>query len=309
MFSRIGIELDPDVGAALGLPGGDEGAADVAVADQAVAEGDAAAPGVALGRRDPRVGHRHHHGLPGRDLVVGRERRLVGQLLAHALAGGVHRLPVEPAVGPGEVDELEQAQLGVDPLGVEGPQRPGAVGVDDDHLARLELPDEGGPHDVEGRRLGGEHPPAVEPAQAQGPEAVGVADAHHVGVVHEHEGEGALQLGQHLAAGPVRGRARRCGRSTRGAHGDADQLGHQVAVVADGAGEHARPRPPACRCPPGCRCGRGRCRRRRRCGSRAGRCPRCWTRWWSSGRGRWPGGPGGAPACARRRRGRPGPCP
>ena len=57
MFSLMRVELDPDVGAALGLAGRDEGAADVAVADQAVAEGDAAAAGVALGRGDARLGH------------------------------------------------------------------------------------------------------------------------------------------------------------------------------------------------------------------------------------------------------------
>ena len=210
--------------------------------------------------------------------------------LAHALAGGVHRLAVEAAVGPGEVDELEQAQLGVDALGGEGRQRPGAGGVDDHHLARVELADEVGAHDVEGGRLRGQDPPVVEPAQAQGAEAVGVAHPDHVGVVHQDQGEGALQLGQDLDQGPLEVAAVAAGGDL-GRHGDADELGHQVAVVADGAGQDARPRPPACRCRPGCRCGRGRCRRRRRCGSRAGRCPTCWTRWWSSGRGRWPGGP------------------
>ena len=151
----------------------------------------------------PDSGTRHDHRLPGREVVVGRERRLVGQQLAHALAGGVHRLAVEAAVGPGEVDELEQAQLGVDPLGGEGAQRAGAGGVDDHHLARVELADEVGAHDVEGGRLRRQHPPVVEPAQAEGPEAVGVADADHVGVVHQDEGEGALQLGQHLEEGPL----------------------------------------------------------------------------------------------------------
>ena len=38
-------------------------------------------------------------------------RRLAGELLAHALAGAVHALPVELRVGTRDVDELEQAEL------------------------------------------------------------------------------------------------------------------------------------------------------------------------------------------------------
>ncbi len=81
---------------------------------------------------------------------VGVDRRLLGQRLAHALAGAVDLAAVQHAVGSSEVHELEQAELGVDPLRGERPQRPDAGGVDDDHLARLDLADEVRADDVEG---------------------------------------------------------------------------------------------------------------------------------------------------------------
>ena len=81
-------------------------APDVAVLHQALPVGDAAAPGEALGGRHARVGHAHHH--------VGLGRRLGGQQLAHAAAGLVDLAAVEPAVGPRDVGELEDAQPGLD---------------------------------------------------------------------------------------------------------------------------------------------------------------------------------------------------
>ena len=63
----------------------------------------------------------------------------------------VDALPVEDAVGPGEVDELEEAESGVDLDGVERVQRPAARPVDDDDLPGLEFPDEVRPDHVEGR--------------------------------------------------------------------------------------------------------------------------------------------------------------
>ena len=51
----------------------------------------------------------------------------------------VHRLAVELRVGAGEVDELEQAQLGVDFGGLEGTQAVGPGVVDHHHLAGFDL--------------------------------------------------------------------------------------------------------------------------------------------------------------------------
>ena len=127
------------------LVGGDEAAAHVAVLDQALAEGDPAGASEALRRGDARLRDAHHH--------VGLDRRGGRELLAHADACLVHALAVEAAVGTGEVDELEQAQVGIDRIGAERVQRAHAVVVDDHHLAGLELTHEVGAHDVEGRSL------------------------------------------------------------------------------------------------------------------------------------------------------------
>ena len=105
------VELAAHAGVAGVLARGDEGAADVAVLHEALAVGDAAGAGVSLGRGHPRLGHAHDE--------VGLHRGLRRQQLAHAPPGAVHLAPVQSAVGPGEVDELEDAQVGVHALGVE----------------------------------------------------------------------------------------------------------------------------------------------------------------------------------------------
>src|SRR5690606_6125164 len=101
------VELHADRPGPQLLAGGDEAAADVAVLDQPLPEGDPAAVGEPLGGRDAGLGHAHDH--------VGLDRRLLGQLLAHADPSLVDAAGVQPAVGPGEVHELEQAQPGIDP--------------------------------------------------------------------------------------------------------------------------------------------------------------------------------------------------
>ena len=190
-----GVELHAHALGPLVLVGGDERAADVAVLDQAVPERDAGAASVPLRRGDPGLGHGHDH--------VGFDGGLLGQLLAHALAGGVHRLTVEPAVGAGEVDELEEAQPRVDALGRERVQRPGTGGVDHHHLAGLELAHEMGAHDVEGGRLRRQDPAGVKTPEAEGPEPVGVAHTDEVGVVHQHERERSPQVRQDLHECPL----------------------------------------------------------------------------------------------------------
>ena len=226
------VELQPHAEGPHVLVGGDERAADVAVLDQALAVGDAAAPGVALRRGDARLGHAHDQ--------VGLDRGLLGQLLAHPDPGPVHALAVQEGVGSGEVDELEQAELGVDLVLGEQPHRPVAAGVDDDHLAGVELAHEVGADHVEGRVLRGEHPPVVELAQAQRPEAVRVAHAHDVALVHQHEREGALERGHDLDEGPFEGPTVGAGLGVAAELGG-DELRHQVAVAGDRAGQHAGP--------------------------------------------------------------------
>ena len=146
-------------------------------------------------------------------------------------------LAVEHTVGAREVHELEEAQSRVDPLSVERVHAAVAVGVDDDHLARLDLAHEVRADRVKGRGLGGEHPPVIEPAEAQRAEAVGIAHADEMGLVHQHQRERAFEAGQHLrdCELEVATIAARVGRIGAG-----DQLGHQIAVAAArvGTGEH-----------------------------------------------------------------------
>jgi hypothetical protein len=109
--------------------------------------------------------------------------------------------------------------------------------VDDDHLAGLELALERRAHDVERRCLGCEHPSAVEAAEAQRAEAVGVAHAVDPMRVGQHEGERAAQLRQHrgeralelvIDAPWVVAQVQR------------KQLGHHVGVGGGHAVQHAR---------------------------------------------------------------------
>ena len=147
--------------------------------------------------------------------------------------------PYRRRVGAGEVHELEQAQGRLDLVRGEREERPRPVGVDHDHLARLELAHELGADDVERRALGGEHPalagaapggPGRQAAQAQRAETVGVAHAGDAQLVHQDQGERALELADDLAHRLLERAVRQLG---------GDELGHQVAVAGDRALEHA----------------------------------------------------------------------
>src|SRR5207237_2277142 len=85
----------------------DEGASDVAVFDQAFRVRDARFQRITDSRRRRRVRHAYHD--------VGARRVLFGKLAAHILAGRVERHLVDDAVGPGEIDVVENAQGLVDP--------------------------------------------------------------------------------------------------------------------------------------------------------------------------------------------------
>ena len=230
MFSRMGSSLTRTLALALGLPGGDEGAPDVAVADQSVAEGDAAAPGIALGRgsrsRAPAspwppgpVTGRRAGAAPGRPAA------------AHAPAGGVHRLPVAGCRAGRSRRTRTGRALGLIRLGRRG----------GDHWARHwrrrndgslagQLVDEVAPR-CRGPRVSRRGPIRRRAAQAQGGTRRGCVCPPR-GIVDENEGERGLKLGKDLeevlvevapvAAGDARD------------HGDADGLGDEVAVVADG---------------------------------------------------------------------------
>ena len=181
---------------------------------------------VALRGRHPRLGNRHHHvGLGA--------RRLAGELLAHALARAVHALAVELRVGAGDVDELEQAELR---RGLGEPDRAHAGRVDRDQLARLDVADEVRADDVERGRLAREHPTAFGAAEHERAEAVRVAHAEQVRLVHQHERERAGEARQHLLERVLEIAA--VGAELVGVLAG-EQLADQLAVGGEHAGQHA----------------------------------------------------------------------
>ncbi len=145
--------------------------------------------GVPLGRGCRRLRHAHDH--------VGVDRSLLRELLTHVDARLVDAAAVQLRVGASEVHELEQAQTRLGSFEGEGAHRSGAGRVDDHHLAGIELPDEMSADDVERRGLRREHPAAVETAEAQWPEPVGIAYADDVLGVGQHERERALETREH----------------------------------------------------------------------------------------------------------------
>src|SRR5215213_2110493 len=234
-----GVELEADAEGADGLPGLDEGAADVVVAHQPEAEVDAALGGVADGGGHARVGDGDD------EVAVGR--LLDGEALAHLVARLVDRAAVDHRVGAREVDVLEDAE-GARALGErEGGAK--AVVVYDDHLAGLDVADVLGADEVEGARLRGDDPSAVEASERERAEAARVADGdERLGRQEEHR-EGAFRLAQNFGDGFEHGGGRGLrdaveddlgvgGRSEDGAVAlePLARLGGEgeVAVVADG---------------------------------------------------------------------------
>ena len=188
LFERI--ELEPDTQLADGLRRLDEGASDVGVLGQALPVGDARLLRVADGSRDT--------GLRNADDQVGIHRPLLGQPAADVDARPVHRTAADRAVGPGQVDVLEDAAL----RRRRGePARPHAVGVDGQQLARFDVADERGADDVEGGGLRRDHPAAIEAPQRQRPHPVRVAGRVEGVLVHERQAERPAHGRQQLECG------------------------------------------------------------------------------------------------------------
>ena len=164
----------------------------------------------------------------------------------------MHRPARDRAVWPRQVDVFEDAALG---FGIGEAGRADAVGVDRQQLARLDVADERGADDVEGRGLGCDHPAAVQPSQAQRPHAVRVTGGVQGVLVHEGQAEraahGRQQFQRSLLQAGIGGAVRqqrtqhvgvgvgRTGRSTvdqSGLAGTGDQFGavDQIAVVPQG---------------------------------------------------------------------------
>ena len=181
------VELGPDALLADELGGLDEGPAHVAVLHQALAVGDPGRRRVAGSGRGCGLGHAHHQ--------VRLDGRLLGEALAHLVAGLVHALAEELGVGPGEVDELEDAQRRG---GRSEPAGPESARVDDDQLAGLDLPDERRSDDVERAGLGGKRVALLQAPEHQRPQAVGVPGPEKGDRVHQDQREGSRQRREHL---------------------------------------------------------------------------------------------------------------
>jgi hypothetical protein len=200
-----------------------------------VLELDAGDLGEAEGHRVGAVGNAEHD-------VGARRRMLAGELASQLAAHAVHRLAEHAAVGPREVDQLEDAATDRPPL------QPGKLGdravLDLEKLARLQLADHPGADEVEGAGLRRHHHPITKPADHQRVKAVGVHGDEN-GAAHGHqEAVGALGLLKGAADLVL-------GRGALGARDQVDQdlgvrrggedrpLVHQLAADLGGVGEVA----------------------------------------------------------------------
>ncbi len=144
---------------------------------------------------------------------------LPGELRAHAHARLVQQLAAHSRVRPGEVDVLQQAERA--PLRLDGTPRGDAGGVQPHDLARLDLAQELGADLVQRARFRGDDvAAAVDPSDAERPDAVWVADAEDR-VPREHrERVRAVRTAHHL----------REALFPRGAGGGGDQLRQHLGV-------------------------------------------------------------------------------
>ena len=163
------------------------------VTDHGVLVGQLGALGEAHGRIDAGIGEGHD------EVHVGGG--LVGQLPAHLLAALVDLLAEDEGVGAGKVDQFEDALAGTFRQGAAQLFAVFALAVHDQHLAGLDGTLVVGFQQVEGTGLGGQHRRAVQTAQGQGMETVGVAHGHHGAAGVDQQAVGAAHAGTCFADG------------------------------------------------------------------------------------------------------------
>ena len=164
------------------------------VADEAELEGDPGLFRVAQRRRVRGVGD-------GED-AVRLHRVLPGELAAELAPGLVHAAAPDAGVGPGEVDQLEEARRRS--LRRQGPHLLHLAVPDPEHLARLDVPHVLGADDVQRAGLRGHDGGAVQPPEDERAEAPGVADGVEGLPDAEDQGEGAGDLGERVVyLGPL----------------------------------------------------------------------------------------------------------
>ena len=251
---------------------------------------------VALRGGDARLRHRHHH--------VGVDRRLAGQLLAHALARRVHAAAVEHRVGTREVDELEQAQLRVGLGEAAASARP----TRRSRASRRARPRARSAR----RRCRARRSRSRAPSRSSsrpstsGQMPCGSRTPMRCASSIITNEKPPSRRGQHALERDARGRGRRSAapQATRAAMSSATSAESVVESRRLSAGEHARQHPELL----------GELRGVREVAVVPEReagvadlavdglrvAPACSTRWWSSARARWRGGRRAARGCARR---------
>ena len=102
--------------------------------------------------------------------------------------------PCEPRVGPREVEELEDAErAAARPAAPPGARSTPSSSMSD-QLARADLALEVGADEVERAGLGGDTQSSLEPAEAERPDAVRVAEGDQLPLGERDDREGALEL-------------------------------------------------------------------------------------------------------------------
>ena len=179
---RVELQLDPLF--AQSLVGLDERPPDIAVLDQAFAEGDVERAGEADRGRRPRVGN-------GKD-EVGLDGRLLCEPLAHADTRGVHLDAREARIRSSEVEELEDAERAA-AVRWNGLPRLDAF-ADHEQLARPHLAFELGADQVERAGLGGDDPVAVEASEAEWAHPAGIAEGDQLSLAERDDRERPVEL-------------------------------------------------------------------------------------------------------------------
>ena len=191
------VQLDADAVLALLLAALDKGAADVLIFNKADAVGNAALLRVAKGGVEAGVRHTDDH--------IGLHGVLLSQEAASLLAGLMHRAALDDAVGAGEIDELEDTHLAVGTAAVvfDGAQLTG-LGVGDDDLAGLHVPQQGRAHGVQRAALAGKDVAAArQGADAERAITAGVTDRDKLSGRHDHEAVSAFEDVHRLADGDL----------------------------------------------------------------------------------------------------------
>ncbi len=170
MAHRVELELDAEI--ADGLRWFDEGASDIMITDERLAERQPRFGRVADGRRHAGIRHRHHQ--------VGVGRAFARQPPPQIFPRFFHRAPEHDRIRPREVDVLKHTLRALLLRRVTLPRHP--LRADFHHFARFHVVQIDGANQVEGAGLGSEH--------------VAFAAAGNFHLAHRH-GAKAVRIARH----------------------------------------------------------------------------------------------------------------